>query len=211
VIYTPPHMPPLRYTNATRAGSRDPDLLRAAFRELHGRRLHGFALLVSLGDRAAASQAASNALFEAEHRLDELEHPERAAAWLRTRVLDGLRRGGARSKRLDEKAYRASLHPLGVALPVARSLARLSVVERAAVVASDIERLDPRDVATVLRMTPTATARLVRRAREAYLHGYVGHSSAAADIRRPGEPEGPLGMQVRDVAGRTLTPLEDRR
>src|SRR4026207_1016269 len=38
------------------------DLLRAAFRDLHGARLYGFALLVARGDRARAAQAASTAL-----------------------------------------------------------------------------------------------------------------------------------------------------
>ena len=34
---------------------RTADLIRAAFRDLHGARLHGFALLVTLGDRANAA------------------------------------------------------------------------------------------------------------------------------------------------------------
>src|ERR687895_367576 len=59
------------------------EVVRAAFRELHGRRLHGFALLLTLGDRERAASLASDALAAGQLRVDELRHPERAAAWLR--------------------------------------------------------------------------------------------------------------------------------
>jgi hypothetical protein len=62
-------------------------LPRAAFRDLHGSRLYGFALIVAMGERQWAAQAATQALAEGELRLPELRHPERAAAWLRRRVV----------------------------------------------------------------------------------------------------------------------------
>src|SRR5690606_20820527 len=64
-----------------------PERLRAAFDELHGSRLHGFALLLTLGDRARAARLAGEALAAAEPRIDALRHPERAAAWLRAHVV----------------------------------------------------------------------------------------------------------------------------
>src|SRR5262245_49203152 len=72
-------------------GAPDEGALRDAFRELHGRRLHGFALLLTLGDRAEAARLASDALDAGVARVDELRHPERAAAWLRRRVVDRAR------------------------------------------------------------------------------------------------------------------------
>jgi DNA-directed RNA polymerase specialized sigma24 family protein len=196
-------------SSAARAPATEP-ALTAAFRDLHGHRLHGFALLVSLGDRAAASETAADALNEAASRLDELEHPERAAAWLRARVLRTLRRGRRPALRLDEKAYRASLRSLGVALPAAHALAQLNIVERAALVAADIERLDPRDVATVVDRSRGAAGRLVMRARAAYLHAFAP-SAVTTNLPRKPALDGPLGLQVRDIAGRTLASLEDHR
>jgi [ribosomal protein S5]-alanine N-acetyltransferase len=40
----------------------DDDGLRSPFRDLHGPRLHGFALLVALGDRRLAARIAGDAL-----------------------------------------------------------------------------------------------------------------------------------------------------
>ena len=65
--------------------------MRDAFRELHGSRLHGFAQLLVLGDRHAAAKLASDALADGAARVDELRHPERAAAWLRRRVVERAR------------------------------------------------------------------------------------------------------------------------
>src|SRR6187431_2709085 len=78
-----------------RSPNSNPDVLRAAFRELHGRRLHGFALLLTLGDRPGAARLASEALAAGAMRVDELRHPERAAAWLRHRLVDRARVGRA--------------------------------------------------------------------------------------------------------------------
>ena len=76
------------------------EAMRAAFRELHGRRLHGFALLLTLGDRPSAARLASEALADGAMRVEELRHPERAAAWLRHRVVERARVGRARTSTL---------------------------------------------------------------------------------------------------------------
>ena len=69
---------------ARRSEGAPPELMRAAFRDLHGTRLHGFALLVTLGDRAhAARLTRGDALAAGMAQAAALRHPERAAAWLR--------------------------------------------------------------------------------------------------------------------------------
>src|ERR1041384_1046480 len=54
-------------------------MLRAAFREAHGARLHGFALVVTLGDEQLAATLAVDALDAGVRHADALRHPERAA------------------------------------------------------------------------------------------------------------------------------------
>src|SRR6185503_21221515 len=51
------------------------ELLGAAFRDLHGPRLHGFALLLMLGDRRAAGVASGRALSAGVARAQQLRHP----------------------------------------------------------------------------------------------------------------------------------------
>ena len=92
-----------------------PELVRAAFRDLHGARLYGFALLVTLGDRGRAARLSATALAAGASRLADLRHPERAAAWLRARVLaDAARtvRSPGRGRLVPEAL--AAVEPLGV-------------------------------------------------------------------------------------------------
>ncbi|MEA2650619.1 MAG: hypothetical protein QOI85_340, partial [Chloroflexota bacterium] len=81
---------------ATTPMETSPELVRAAFRDLHGTRLHGFALLVTLGDHARAARLAGEAIAAGTARTSELRHPERAAAWLRRRVTRNAERRGRR-------------------------------------------------------------------------------------------------------------------
>ncbi len=199
-----------RDTNAPASGTSGPAPLHAAFRELHGARLQGFALLLTLGDRQMASEAAAEALLTAGPRLGELRHPERAAAWLRASVFRTLRRRGAGRKRFDEGAYQAALRDLGVEIPVALSLARLSLVERAALVAADVERLEPRDVATVIAMSNRATARILQQARRAFLGDYAAPGQGAEQATLPHALDGPRGRRLRDVAARTMAFSQER-
>ena len=111
-------------------------MLQAAFRDLHGARLHGFCLLVSLGDRHAASSAAAGAMAEATHRLAELRHPERAAAWLRRRAA---RAASVRGRsREPEPMRRETLRALGVTDAAFDGLAGLDHASRVAFVAAAI-------------------------------------------------------------------------
>ena len=132
----------------------DLELMRAAFRDVHAARLHGFALLVTLGDRPRASAAAGRALAEGSRRMSELRHPDRAAAWLRSRVL----------RRLGGGHFSASLGPLralGVDDALLEALRELPVRERAALVASSVEGFDALDVATILGVRSVAAGRLL--------------------------------------------------
>ncbi len=168
-----------------------PEVVRAAFRDLHGRHLHGFALLLTLGDAAGAAQLTVDALDAAGPRLDELRHPERAAAWLRARVVRmsrGIARGALRMQPLAE---------LGVDPEVAGALGTLGHIERAAVIAASIERLDRHDVGTVVGRDGAALDRLLTQSRRRY---------AAAHAVRAGEEvaAGPLVDRVRAEAVRAL-------
>ena len=171
-----------------------PDRVRVAFRELHARRLHGFARLLVLGDRALAARLAAEALAAGTRRIDALRHPERAAAWLRQHVVDhaGSAAGGA------EAAGRNALGDLGADDGVVAGLALLDRRERAALIASAIERLDRRDVATIVGRDGGALDQLLHNARRRYLEGYT------AVIRDP-VSDGPLTARIRAVAQHALT------
>jgi hypothetical protein len=173
-----------------------PELVRAAFRDLHAARLHGFALLVTLGDRPAAAGAANRALAAGAARLSDLRHPERAAAWLRARVLADARRASRSRGRRSAVEARAALEIMGVDAAMLSGLAVLSVRERGAIVADWVERLDRRDVATVVGLDGARLDRLVRRARSRYAAEVADAPDALTD--------GPTAMRIRTAAKRVL-------
>jgi hypothetical protein len=183
------------------ADLREPNLRRAAFRDLHGARLHGFALLVSLGDRPRAARVAAEALEEGARRSAELRHPERAAAWLRARVLRQLRRGASPHAGPRDRERRAVLSELGTADAVYEGLAALAIMPRAALVASTVERFDPIDVETILGLGSGSSLRMVARARERYV---TAVSARVAPQELEDAPGGELGDRVREVAGRAM-------
>ncbi len=174
-------------------------MLQAAFRDLHGSRLHGFALLVALGDRRMASAATANALSAASPRLAELRHPERAAAWLRNHVVQDVRAAGRTP--VPEAERRAALRGLGVAEPAFDGLAALSTLERAALVSASVERLDALDVERVVGRTQADTSRLLERARKGYLAAAMAREgSPRTDPNAPAD----LAARVEAVAARTM-------
>jgi DNA-directed RNA polymerase specialized sigma24 family protein len=183
--------------------SRDPraaDLLRAAFRDVHGPRLHGFALLLTLGDRDRAGAAAGRALGAGTARADELRHPERAAAWLRARVMGEVRRQrGQLPQRVDERdATLSELHVLREAID---ALGQLPIDERAALIAGAIERLDITDVATVLGQNLGSTRRILRAARAHYLEA-AGHALRERPVTEL--PPGAISRHVDEAAAWAL-------
>jgi hypothetical protein len=174
-----------RYHATTVAGIpaslREVDLLRAAFRDVHGARLHGFALLVSLGDRARAGAAAGAALGEGIRRARELRHPERAAAQLRHLVLESLRSDASGRGAPPPDERRHVLHGLGVDETAFDGLAALAPLERAALVASAVEGFDPIDLETILGSSPADAHRTVARARRRYLAAVLAAARAQPD------------------------------
>jgi hypothetical protein len=170
------------------------DELRLAFRDLHGSRLHGFALLLTLGDRALAARLASRALAAGVDHPGDLSHPERAAAWLRRHVLRAA--GGSAGVPPAERERSSALEALGVDGVAFSALAALAPRERAAVVASTIERLDRRDVATILDTDGTRLDRLLHRARSRAI------AAGATAVSDDPPTDGPIVSQVRAIAAR---------
>jgi hypothetical protein len=189
------------------APSVDDGLLRAAFREVQGRRLHGFALLVTLGDRALATRLANDALAEGVAHAAALRHPERAASWLRHRVLRRVPRRLRRSPSREER--RAILAMLGVSEHAFDALARLSAAERATLIAGGLEGLGEIDLQLILGSRSAATRRRVLEVRRKFLVAHIQSSDGSPSQRV--EPEetangriGPLAERIRQIAGQAL-------
>ena len=168
----------------------------AAMRDLHGGQLHGFALLLTLGDQTAAATLAADALEAGAVQASELQHPRRATAWLRRSVLEAAKRRRTDPNH-DESAMRAALRALGVNDEAHAALSALSILERAAVVASGVEGLEEPDVATVVGLDPVRSRRLVRDALRRAI------SAGMAEPSRSG-PDGPIVARTREIAARVL-------
>jgi len=181
---------------------READLLRAAFREVHGAGLHGFALLLTLGDRSRAGAIAASALADGTVRVAELRHPERAAAWLRSRVLRAARRT-AESRLHSHAERRSMLLELGVPEPAIATLEGLTIDDRAAMVASSVEGFGLPDVATILGRDLDATRRLLRDARNRYLSDALHW---LADVPRDALVGGEIASRIDQAAARAIGP-----
>jgi hypothetical protein len=182
---------------AAQRPSEQEGMLRAAFRDLHGAHLHGFALLVALGDRPLAAQLAAEALAEGGRRARELRHPDRASAWLRARVLHGVR--GAHGRGPGQEERRSTLATLGVDRRTFDTLADFSPVERATLVAAVIERLDPLDLEVVLG----TNAAVVHRQTAAIRRRFLEHRSAQGATESLAEPM--LARRIGEIADRAMS------
>lgn len=182
--------------------------LEDAFTEMHGPSLHGFALLVALGEREAAERAAAGALAAGAEQAATQRHPERAAAWLRARALRALQHESSRTASAEEGVRREALAELGVEEAVFHGLAALGTDARAALVASAIERFDPIDIETILGAGPAATRRVIAEARGRYLR-----SVGTMPVDPPGSPlevpAGELTTRVRGIVARAITAVRD--
>jgi hypothetical protein len=168
-----------------------------AFRELHGRLLYGFALLISLGDRDAAARWSAAALGAFVPANGELRHPERAAAWLRARVVSDASRGlNSRGSTPSDRAD--ALRPLNVDDAMIHALSALELRQRAALVAHDVERLQMRDVSTIVGARDRALARMLTRARARFIDAYLVEPGADA------RADGRITAHIRDTARRVL-------
>ena len=168
----------------------------AALRKLHGGQLHGFALLLTLGDRPAAAKLAADALAAGAVQAHELQHPRRAAAWLRHSVLGAAKRRTTHPKH-DDLTRRAALRAVGVNDEAHAALSALSMLERAAVVASGVEGLAESDVATVVGLDPVRSRRLVRGALRRAISAGMAEPSQS-------DPDGPIVARTREIAARVL-------
>ncbi len=184
--------------------SADEGLLRAAFRDLHGARLHGFALLVTLGDQKLAERLAAEALADGVRRANALRHPDRGAAWLRAHVVRALVRRHPHGAAPSEEDRRRALASLGVDATTFDALSHLDQAHRMTLVAGWIEALDPRDLEGVLRCRPAALARMLARARRQFLDAYLRAAPDVPPITRDPAPLGPLARRIRAVADRTM-------
>lgn len=149
----------------------------AAFRELHRGRLLGFTFLYLLGDRLSAEQVSDAALAAGVERVDELRHPERAAAWLRRHVVRS-----SRYIRRPSADGAAALERHGIPRASQAGLAALNRSERAALIAHLVEGLDVRDVAAIVGCSPRQLDTLLARATSKYNDGRArgrGHADNA--------------------------------
>ncbi len=175
----------------------DADLLRAAFRDVHAARLHGFALVLLLGRRREASLLAAETLARHTGDAARLRHPERAAAVLRGELLRRARRlRSARTQALDEQGAQA-LTRLSIDAATARALSTLDLPGRAALVATEIERFGEADVAVILGCSIPRARHAAAAARSRYVARYVRPDS---DRPRPGS----IGRRVDAVASRAM-------
>lgn len=184
---------------ATTSVATSPELVRAAFRDLHGTRLHGFALLLTLGDRARAARLAGEALAAGTARTTELRHPERAAAWLRRRVTRTAERTRRQTDPRTPGEGRLALDELGADAAAFAGLSGLTTRERAALIADSIERLDRGDVATIVGTDGARLDRLIRRVRRRYTETVVQALDTDAAMN------GPTALRIRAIAERALT------
>ncbi len=175
-----------------------PESPRTAFRDLHATRLHGFALLLTLGDARRAAELTNAALAEAADHIEDLRHPVRAAAWLRHRVL---RSAGRRQPARAARDRLAALEPLGIDGAVLAGIAALGTRERAGLIAATVERFADLDVGVVVGAQGDRLHALLRRARGRYLEAAARAEPGFADDGQGG----PTTSAVRAVAKRAMT------
>jgi DNA-directed RNA polymerase specialized sigma24 family protein len=167
-----------------------PEVQRAAFRELHGARIHGFALLLVLGDRGSAARLAAEAIAAGAQDIATHRHPERAAAWLRARVVAN----AASVRGMVRDRQPVQLDDLAVGRGTFAGLAALGRRERAALIAADVERLDPADVATIVARSGPQLDDLLHRARQRFLAAATGTDDYA--------PPGSISERLQAAAAR---------
>jgi DNA-directed RNA polymerase specialized sigma24 family protein len=175
----------------------DAEQLQAASWDAHAARLHGFALLLTVGDQPRAASAAIAAL-EAGAERAESQDSDQAAAWLRREVIGELRRTWP-TPQLPPEERHAVLHRMGVADPLISSLEGMSAERRAALVVSTIEGMAMADVANTLDTDLGDAYRVVEAARLDYL-------TTAMQVTAPGPAEipGPLARRISEIQARAI-------
>ena len=177
----------------------------ATFRELHERRLHAFALLLTLGDRPRAAKLTEGALAAAAERPAELAHPERGAAWLRNHVLRAAGGGLSRLVRRRRAPANAAIPEIGASEALLRGLGALSLRDRAALILSDVERFRELDVADALGAGRSSVEDTVRRSRERYGRAFLAAARASGALESLELPDA-----IREAAGPPLRRRAER-
>jgi DNA-directed RNA polymerase specialized sigma24 family protein len=158
--------------------------------------------LLTIGDRSRAADTAAVVLAAGAARAAELRHPERAAAWLRARLLRVLRRTSD-SRRHSRAERRAALLELGMPEAMMAALEGLTLGDRAALVAASVERFAISDVATILGRDAAATRRILQAARQHYL---AATTLWAGDLPATALPGGEIAARVEQAAARAIGP-----
>ncbi|HET7520723.1 MAG TPA: hypothetical protein VFK61_04185, partial [Candidatus Limnocylindria bacterium] len=162
--------------------------------------LQGFALLLALGDEAAATRASHAALRAGAGGRDALD------ARLRHRALRALDPAWGqvprllRGRPLLDPERRAALRQLGVNDIGLEGLASMAPAERAALIASAAEGMDEAGVARVVGLHARFSRVLLGRARRRYLATTSAFLDENPWARR--EIGGPLARRIRRTAGR---------
>ena len=161
------------------------------FVELHGDRLLGFALIVTLGDATLAGKLSAEALAGGVDHIEQLRHPVRAAAWLRGAVTKAAGHPAWGHRRPSDAERRDALQALGVDAATYDALASLDVRGRAAVAVTAVEGFSPADVFEIV-----GSDEAVRHARRDFLTAYL----ASSETRETAPPVGDLASRVQSVA-----------
>ena len=183
----------------TLRASDEEGMLRAAFRDAHGARLNGFALLMTMGDHTLAAALAADALAAGARHAAALRHPERAAAWLRRRVLRTMPRRSQPRQGSSDQERRATLAALGVDGASYDVLARFSLEQRAALIAGEVEGLSPLDLEVVLGAGGGSVRRKLAETRRLFL----ARRSAVADRTLTPDPSS-LEARIQTIADHAL-------
>ncbi|HEX3219757.1 MAG TPA: hypothetical protein VHU77_07015 [Candidatus Limnocylindria bacterium] len=157
--------------------------------------LHGFALILTIGDRSQSASVAARAFADAAPADPEVD-PSRVTTWLRARVLRDVRRL-PRDARLTSDDRFAALHELGVERSTTEALAGLSLDERAALIAASVERHELSAVATIIGKSPGEARRILRAARAGYRDAAL---AAQAKPRITSPPTTGIALRVDRVA-----------
>ena len=180
--------------------AKDADERHAALWDTHAARLHGFALLLTVGDEPRATAAAVAALEAGEHAA-EMPLREGAAGWLRREVISELRRTWPTPNLLPAER-RGALRRMGVTEPLMSSIESISADGRAALVAGAIEGLGMPDVAITLDTDLAGARRAVEEARREYLA-----AAAQTAAPEPAPTPGPLAQRIGEMTAPAVEPL----
>ncbi|HKO32900.1 MAG TPA: hypothetical protein VJY85_04045 [Candidatus Limnocylindria bacterium] len=182
----------------------DAEQLQAASWGAHAARLHGFALLLTVGDEPRAAAAAIAAL-EAGALRAESQDSGQAAAWLRREVIGELRRTWP-TPYLPPHERHAVLGRMGATDALISSLEGMSAERRAALVVASIEGMPMADVATTLDTDLGDAYRAVEGARLDYLT-----TAARMTASGPAAGKGPLAQRINEIRARASTTVPAKK